>query len=204
MMSEGQAKKNPSERINLRQITPLAVDSNGPGLDILGQMLMGFGVERILRASSMEKAQEILQSQAIDLIITDGMLSDGTGYDLVRWLRRTNLDPNRYTPTIIVSSLPRNSAVIESRECGANFMVAKPASPSVLMSRIQWVAKGGRNFVEASSYVGPDRRWKFEGPPLGQNGRRHSDLTADLGSAVEPNLSQAEINSVIKPQKVAL
>lgn len=193
-----------AERINLRQITTLAVDSNGPGLDILGQMLMGFGVERIVRANSMEQAQEILQSQTIDLMISDGMLSDGSGYDLVRWLRRTALEPNRYTPTIIVSSLPKSSAVTESRECGANFMVAKPASPSVLMSRIQWVARGGRNFVESPNYVGPDRRWKFEGPPLGQNGRRHSDLTTALGSAVEPNLSQAEINSVIKPQKVAL
>lgn len=202
-MSDSPATKS-SERINLRQITTLAVDSNGPGLDILGQMLMGFGVERILRAGSMEQAQEILQSQTIDLVISDGMLSDGSGYDLVRWLRRTTLEPNRYTPTIIVSSLPKNSAVTESRECGANFMVAKPASPSVLMSRIQWVARGGRSFVESPNYVGPDRRWKFEGPPLGMNGRRHSDLTTALGSAVEPNLSQAEINSVIKPQKVAL
>jgi hypothetical protein len=47
-------------RLNLRNVTVLCVDSNSLGLEVLGQMLMGFGVERIRRSSSFEDAKSLL------------------------------------------------------------------------------------------------------------------------------------------------
>lgn len=195
----------PSEaRINLRSVKTLCIDSNAQGLEILGQLLMGFGVERITRAQNAEEARRVLSSETMDLVLCDAALSDETGYDLVRWLRRSELDPNRYVPVIVVSGHTRLSGVALARDGGANFVVAKPLSPSTLMQRIQWVARGGRKFVEASDFVGPDRRFKFEGTPGGCAGRRKEDLNVALGDAKDPNLSQDEIDSVIKPQKVSL
>lgn len=191
-------------RINLRAVKTLCVDSNAQGLEILGQLLMGFGVERIARAQSGEEARHILTNEAVDLIICDAALSDETGYDLVRWLRRSELDPNRYVPVIVVSGHTRLSGVALARDGGANFVVAKPMSPSTLMQRILWVARGGRKFVESGDFVGPDRRFKFEGTPGGGEGRRKEDLKEALGDAKDPNLSQDEINSVIKPRRVSL
>lgn len=191
-------------RINLRAVRTLCIDSNTQGLEILGQMLMGFGVERIARAQSGEEARRILSSEAIDLVLCDAVLADETAYELIRWLRRSDLDPNRYVPIVVVSGHTRLSGIALARDGGANFVVAKPLSPATLMQRILWVARGGRKFVESENFTGPDRRFKFEGTPGGGAGRRKEDLKAALGDAKDPNLSQDEINSVIKPQKVSL
>lgn len=193
-----------SARINLRNVTVLCVDTNSLGLDVLSQMLMGFGVERIRRAASQEAARAILSKETIDFVVVDSNLEEESGYDLVRWLRQSPLDPNRFTPVIVTSSYTPASEIASARDCGANFLVAKPLSPSVLMQRMLWIAKGGRQFVEAEKYVGPDRRFKYDGVPEGTKGRRASDLSASLGVAKEPNLNQDQINSVLKPQRVAL
>ena len=59
--------------------------------------------------------------------------------------------------------------------------VAKPLTPSVVLQRIHWVASDKRQFVDVvdGSYVGPDRRFKFEGPPPGSEGRRETDLPVE-------------------------
>ncbi|WP_029416712.1 response regulator [Brevundimonas bacteroides] len=191
-------------RINLKDVKVLCVDPTNQGLDILAAMLKGFGVEQTVRVHTAAEAKDHLARTAFDMVIADADLADESGFDLVRWLRRSTLDPNRYVPFIITSGQANGGVVNSARSCGASFVVAKPTSPAVLMRRILWVAAGGRQFVESPGYVGPDRRWKFEGPPPGSPGRRTTDQEIEVGFAREPNLSQDEINAVFKPQKISL
>lgn len=190
--------------INLREVKALCVDSNPQGLDIITQILMGFGVEKIIRATTGSEARTTLSREVVDLMICDAQLSDMSGNDLVEWLRATKLDPNRYIPVLLASGHTPTSSVEGARDSGANFVLAKPMTAAILMDRILWVAKGGRGFIETQSYVGPDRRWKHEGVPGGGRGRRRDDLSSTIGKASEPNLSQAEINAVVKPQRASL
>jgi CheY-like chemotaxis protein len=191
-------------KINLRAIKALCIDSNAQGLEIMSQTLFGFGVEKIARATTGEEAKAILSKQLVDLVLTDALLSDMSGFDLVKWLRASTLDPNRYTPVLAVTGHTQEAQVLSARDCGAHFVVAKPVTPTVLMERILWVARGGRVFIEAESFVGPDRRFKHEGVPGSGVGRRREDLSGALGEATQPNLSQDEINDVVKPQRASL
>jgi hypothetical protein len=64
----------------------------------------------------------------------------------------------------------------KARDCGANFVVAKPITPRLLLERILWVAQEARPYIELDGYVGPDRRFHNLGPPGGPGtGRRRSD-----------------------------
>ncbi|AQR63103.1 hypothetical protein BZG35_16670 [Brevundimonas sp. LM2] len=198
------ASKELVGRINLKDVRVLCVDPTNQGQDILAGMLRGFGVEQTVRLHTAAEAKQELQRGEFDMVIADADLEDETGFDLVRWLRRSALDPNRYVPFLIMCGHTSPIAIDSARTCGASFVVAKPTSPAVLMRRILWVAAGGRQFVESDGYVGPDRRWKFDGPPAGSQGRRSSDKVVKLGHAQEPNLSQDEINAVFKPQKISL
>jgi hypothetical protein len=74
----------------------------------------------------------------------------------------------------------------------------------VLLERINWVARDERSVIETDTYCGPDRRFKREGPPIGTQGRRSDDLSPEIGEAVDDNMSQDEINALMKPAKVAL
>src|SRR5262249_39564505 len=113
-------------------------------------------------------------------------------------------DPVCHLPIILTSGHSTPTDVRRSRDIGANFFVAKPLSAKVLLDRILWVSRDRRPFVEVGDFIGPDRRFKFEGPPPGCEGRRSSDATDPLGSSDGPNMSQNEIDSLLKPQKVLL
>lgn len=192
-------------RINLRTLKVLCVDASPLGLDILSQTLLGFGVDRIFRATSVTEAQAILKAETIDMVLCDADLAGESGNDFIRWLRLSRMEPNCHVPAFVITGHALEPEVINSRDCGSNFVVAKPLAPAVLMQRILWVAAVDRPFIESDSYTGPDRRFKHQGmPPEAPQGRRKSDSAAALGAPTESNISQEELENLVKPQKVSL
>ena len=194
----------PSTRINLEKATVLVLDDNGPSLEILSQVVAGFGVNQLHKADSVKDAQEQVRTKTFDLIISDVQIPDVDGIEFITWLRREAPENNRYVPVILVTGHTRGADIFRTRDAGANFTVAKPITPKVLLERIFWVAREERAFIECDTYVGPDRRFKYEGPPIGMEGRRRDDLPAEVGDAQEANMSQDEINNLMKVAKVQI
>ena len=194
----------PSTRINLEKASVLVLDDNGPSLDILSQVVSGFGVNQLSRAESVKEAQALVGTKTFDLIISDVQIPEVDGIEFINWLRREAPETNRYVPVILVTGHTRTTDIFRTRDAGANFTVAKPITPKVLLERIFWVAREERAFIECDAYVGPDRRFKYEGPPIGIEGRRRDDLPAEVGTAQEANMSQDEINSLMKVAKVQI
>lgn len=194
-----------SPRINLRALKALCVDSNAQGLDILSQTLLGFGVDRIFRAPSVDEAKAILEKHTIDLVLCDAQLGDESGNDFVRWLRHSRKEPNCHAPVFVVTGHAVGPEVLNARDCGSSFVVIKPLSPAVLMQRILWVAGADRAFIESETYTGPDRRFKFEGVPAEvPAGRRKADMGGVLNAPTGANLSQEELDGMVKPQRLSL
>jgi CheY-like chemotaxis protein len=191
-------------RIKLDKINVLIVDDNQQSLDILGQVLSGFGVRSIQKCESGKDALKAISSQVFDFIVTEANMAGLDGFEFIKTVRRMQNQPNAYIPILLVAGHARASHVHKARDCGANFVVAKPITPKVLLERIFWVAKEDRMFIETATYVGPERRFKREGPPIGMSGRRKDDLHSALGEATTPNLSQDQINNLMKPMKVVL
>ena len=192
------------DRLNLERIEFVLVDDNQTVLDIMGHILTGFGVRTSHKFQTVKEAKALLNRTTVDFVLVDGHMPDEDGFELLRWLRRESTNSNRYVPAVLVTGDTNDSTVRRARDVGANFLVAKPLSPSVLLQRIFWIARSDRLFIECDSYSGPDRRFKRSGPPVGTNGRRADDLSGQLGNATEPNLSQDEINALMKPAKVVL
>lgn len=194
----------PDIRMNLERSVVLLVDDNPQALDLLSAMFRGFGVHRQVKSTSAADAQEVVKSRELDLIILDTAMPGMSGYDFVRWLRREGPLDCRFTPVIMLTGHAARATVESSRDCGANFILAKPFTPEVLLQRIYWVAKDERQIVSCESYVGPDRRFKNMGPPLGKKGRRKDDLSGKVGLAKEPNMVQDEIDMLMRPSRVNL
>lgn len=191
-------------RINLEKLNVLLLDDNQQSLDILSQVLSGFGVRQIVKLTAAEEALKAVTRQVFDLIITDGSMPDMDGYEFIQKLRRLQNQSNAFIPVLLVTGHARESQIFKARDCGANFVVTKPITPKVLLDRIFWVAKEDRLFIETDTYAGPDRRFKREGPPVGSPGRRKDDLPVELGLATTPNLSQDQIDGMMKPMRVML
>ncbi|HMO42072.1 MAG TPA: response regulator [Phenylobacterium sp.] len=195
---------HPDTRMNLARSTVLLIDDNEQALEVLSSIFRGFGVHRQVKCRSAAEAQSVIRSREIDLIICDTAMPDMDGYDFVRWLRRDAPAEANFLPIIMMTGHAARSTVEGSRDSGANFIVSKPFTPEVLLQRIYWVAKDERAMVRCDSYVGPDRRFRNMGPPLGVKGRRKDDLSAHVGMAKDPNMDQNEIDKLLKPQKAAL
>lgn len=192
-----------SSLINLSQTHFLIVDDNDRSLKILCELVKSFGVDKITTAADGAAAKEHLSRQTFDLLLTDAHMPTLSGYELVRWLRQRPRDEDRIIPAIIISAHTREDEVLEGRDCGAHFIIAKPASPFILLERIYWIAEQRRAFIDAGTYVGPDRRWRSEAPPPEfADGRRSTDLTRDIGAAMSANLTDYELQGMIQPQRL--
>lgn len=194
---------SPEARINLERTTALLVNDNAQGLDILSSVVQGFGLKQQIKCGSVEDAQGVMKRRPVDLILIECAVASQAG-DFVRWLRREGPKTGAYTPAIIITGHASEAFVSRSRDCGASFIVAKPLTPMVLLNRIIWLTRDEREWVECDDYVGPDRRVRNFGPPVGMAGRRAGDLSAHVGAAVEPNMDQADIDMLMKPQRVSL
>ncbi len=190
-------------RLNLSKASVLLVQASGTELDILGQMFIGFGVKGIRKCTTVEDADAVTANASFDLVVVDCDLPDGSGFDLVQRLRRAEENANRLAPILLVCGHTAPSNITRARDCGANFVVAKPLTPPVVYDRLMWLGREQRKFVEAEGYVGPDRRHKAFGPPPGEKGRRHDDLGTEVGLPIGPDLGQDEIDALMNPRRVA-
>ena len=163
-----------TERMKLTGVTTLVVDNDRYGVGILTQMLRGIGLDTPKMVESGTEAQAILTNHCYDLCICEAELPDMTGAELVRWVRRQK-PPIRFMPVLILTGYSFLRNVTSVRDAGAHIVVKKPLSPQVLYDHIAWAANPSRPFVDCDQYIGPDRRFKFAGPPEGV-GRRNTDL----------------------------
>ena len=195
------AEFEPRARINLEKAVVLLLDDKVEGINILVQIVTAFGVRTLHRCHSVPDAKELASVTELDLILANANLSSESGGEFISWLRRSKLEPNAFTPAILISGHTQISRVRQGRDCGANFVLAKPVSPAVMLERIIWIARERRPFVECTNYVGPDRRFHDLGPPSGAVGRRHDD-PPDIVAPTNPDLASMKTKS--EPERAAL
>ncbi len=189
-------------RFNLERASILILEPSQMGMNILVQILTGFGAKVLHRCETVKAAQDCVQTTELDLAIVDAM--GGEGYDYIKWLRHSRVEPNCFVPVLLTAGHTPSAAVNQARDCGAHFIMAKPLTPITVLERILWIAREGRRFVECDTYMGPDRRFKNEGVPAGMAGRRRDDLHGDLGEAEMPNMDQEIIDGLMKTRRVEL
>lgn len=191
-------------QFNLRDASVLLIEPSAMAMEILAQTMLGLGARNLVKCESVEAATDRIKDTQFDLILLDSMPGEPDGYEFISWLRRNGVGDNRFAPVVVVTSHTSLRRAEGARDCGAHFVVAKPITPQVILERILWIVKESRPFITSALYCGPERRFKFAGPPPNTAGRRETDLSAQLGNATEPNMSQDQIDSLLQPMRAAV
>ena len=186
----------PTKRLGLRDVQPLLVDDNPQSADLIGGILMGFGISHATKCPSAAAARKLLARTAFDVVLINCEMVEEDGFTLVRDIRADPQAPNGCVPVIMLSASTPESTVLMARDAGANFTIAKPVSPLVLLERLLWIAQSNRAFVNETSYRGPDRRFHTVPRPKGEEERRAEDLR--LTATPDRALSQDEINGLFQ------
>ena len=158
-------------RLNLKNVVALLADRDAFTRGLVAQMLRGFGVETVLIANDGSEAKSFLTKNHPDICFFEGAFPDMSVEELTRWIRGQQNSPMRFVPIIVLSGYTQLRMISTARDAGVHLVVRKPVAPQTLFDRILWVGKTSRAFLDAGSYVGPDRRFHAEPPPDGKNKR---------------------------------
>ncbi len=165
---------------DLTNFSVLMVEDSEYMQHLISDVLKIFGVGDILMCGNAKEATDLITiAQArttsryvnkIDIIITDWLMPEGSGHELLQWIRTHENDLIKFLPIIVVSGYTTEKITNETRDLGANEILVKPISGNTLAQRICSVIDNPRPFVNAQSYFGPDRR-RQQTPYMGDDRR---------------------------------
>ena len=137
-MADGQGQ--PAQKFNFANATVLMVDASPICLEVAANILMAYGFRKLHRCQDLEQAAQVLRTNLVHLLLIDPYSYGEKGYGFIKKLRANTNGPNAKTPIIVVASYTPVRLITSARECGADYVVAKPFSTGALLERILWVA----------------------------------------------------------------
>jgi two-component system cell cycle response regulator CtrA len=97
-----------------------------------------------------EEAFQLAKRYEYDAMITDLMLPDMDGYEVIRRLRWSSVA----VPILVVSSLTRPQAKVKAFSLGADDFLTRPFDESELSARIQALVRRSKGFSHTKIVVG--------------------------------------------------
>lgn len=119
-----------------RDASILLVDDESYLIDSMYKFLKNKGYQEILTAKNIAEARFKLNNNKVDLMILDIMLTDGSGFDLLKVLRKKSS-----LPVIILSALSGIDDKKEGFDLEVDDYIVKPFLPEDLLWRIEAVLR---------------------------------------------------------------
>ncbi len=89
----------------------------------------GFEVSSV---SNIARARKHIESQTVDLVLSDLRLPDYEGIDLLKWMNERGMD----IPLIIMTGYADIQSAVLAMKLGARDYIAKPVNPEELLKKI--------------------------------------------------------------------
>jgi two-component system, response regulator PdtaR len=162
-----------------RQLIPslkrvLVLDGGSASAKLLGELLRDLGAERIEALPTNGLALSAIKRFDPQVVFTELSGPELDGLEFTRALRRSDL-ACRKTPVIVTTTEATAAAILASRHAGAHEFLRKPYTIKDLMRRLDAAILRRREWIEAVSYIGPDRRRFNSGDYVGPR-KRQTDL----------------------------
>ena len=110
----------------------LAIDDSKTQLTIYKNNLSMYDV---YTCESAIPALEIIKTMEIDVILLDLAMPDISGFEFLKYLRKSQEQPN--VPVIVISGKNTEKYILASKDYGANDFIAKPVDPDLLLKKIK-------------------------------------------------------------------
>lgn len=181
---------------DIRSLTFLIADGDEPMRRMMVDVLRSFGITNVREAGNGEAALHALETFLPDIIICEWEIAKINGIDLTRRIRRDRVSPHRLTPIIFVTAHTQMWHVTTARDAGITEYLAKPISAHSIYARVCAVVEKPRPFIEAESFVGPDRRRRHD-PYKVVMARRDADKVKAAAAAPGGVVNDDEIDAML-------
>jgi len=136
----------------------LVIDPSPAGGRMLADLMRSMIHCQVWVAPSAGKAMELIKGADPQIIFIEHAERGGVdGIEFTRRLRRSEASC-RQAPVIMILTQPTAATVLGARDAGVHEFLRKPFTTGDLLKRLEAVTLRPRDWVEAVTYVGPDRR----------------------------------------------
>lgn len=149
----------------------LIIDSAAGSARLLADLIKEMGARQIASATSTRRAMAMVGDFEPQLILTEFKGADLDGIAFTAELRRSALAA-RQAPVIMVTAEATAASILAARNNGVHEFLRKPFAAGDLYRRVENVILKPRPWIQAQSYVGPDRRRFNSGEFQGSKKRR--------------------------------
>ena len=172
----------------------LVLNANSFMRTLLVNVLREAGVRDIILESHASRAIHALHECAPAVVVADWTDQNDPDEDRVRLLQRIRTAEGsdcRDTPVILLSPPRPRSDIERARDAGASEYLVTPLAPITMINRLKSLQNDPRDFVEASRFVGPDRRRRPR-RERGPSFKRMADVEAGLTNPMAAARSAAQ------------
>lgn len=145
----------------------LVVEDNVHMHQILRTILGAMRITEVQFAVDIKSAIEVMAQWRPDVVITDVMVGDDLGLDLVERIRKGEVGFDPYVPVIALTGYTEKRMITRARDVGVHDVLAKPVSIEMLYQRLVNITTKPRPFIKSEAYFGPCRRRQnkiYQGP----------------------------------------
>lgn len=128
--------------VNEVALSPALIVDDEPAMrERLADLLAGVGIEReaIAFAASIAQARQQLENRAVALILVDIGLPDGSGIDLIQWLRQTGSS----SQAVVVSTFGTQDLIVQALRAGAVGYLLKERDDDEILASLRSIGRGG-------------------------------------------------------------
>ena len=134
------------------------MDASAETMAAFRDVLRQRGFLRAVGTASLNRTEDLLSADLIDLVICDADAENARFLELSRSTRHGAAGPNPYLTTIGVTQESTEGHIRRMIDAGIDGILRKPFSVSDLFDRISALVYVRKPFVVTTSYIGPDRR----------------------------------------------
>lgn len=126
---------------SLARLKILVADDNALLRRGLKEMLSLWGIGQVVTAADGMEAKAVLTRESIDLVVADWIMAPLDGAGLLYWIRYAPDSPHRDLPVIVLTAQADVPTVRAIWDAGADAVLAKPVSATVIARRIEAVLR---------------------------------------------------------------
>ena len=122
--------------MNYKEKKILILDDNPEILEMVQESLNIAGFSNLTSVQSQKEALEQFEEKSFDLVILDIMLPEGSGFEVLKGIRKTST-----VPVLFLSAISDIEKQYQGFELGADDYIIKPFRPRDLELRILSILK---------------------------------------------------------------
>jgi DNA-binding response OmpR family regulator len=144
--------------LKLEKLSVVVVEDTEALCKLILSALRVLGVGKTYAAATAEDGFALFNRTKPDIIVIDWHLPGQSGLELVAQIRTSMHSADRMVPIIMMTGFSSPEKIALARDAGVTEYLVKPFSVDELIKRMVYVIQNPRDFIDCSSYFGPDRR----------------------------------------------